>query len=56
VLVVGHSNTLPAILESLGVAAAPRLTEADYDDLFVAIVHRCATAQLIHLHYGEPTP
>ena len=37
VLVVGHSNTVPAILKSLGVKAAVSLAETDYDDLFIAV-------------------
>jgi len=36
VVVVGHSNTVPDLLRHLGVAAAPDVSEAEYDHLFVA--------------------
>ena len=35
VLVVGHSNTLPEILQALGIADPPKLGENDYDQLFL---------------------
>lgn len=55
-LVAGHSNTVPLLIEALGVSSAPRLTEQDYDDLFVVIVSADDRARLIHLHYGAVTP
>jgi len=56
VLVVGHSNTVPAILKSLGVDGAPPLTEKDYDDLFVVSIDESGGARLVHLHYGAVSP
>lgn len=35
VVVSGHSNTLPAIMKALGVSPTPRITDADYDGLYV---------------------
>jgi len=55
-LVAGHSNTVPLLLEALGVSPAPQLSEQDYDDLFVVIVAADDRARLLHLHYGEVTP
>ncbi len=48
VLVVGHSNTLPAIVKALGAFAPITLDDAAYDDLF--IVTAGAPASLLHLH------
>ena len=56
VLVVGHSNTLPALIKALGVADAPSLTEEDYDDLFVVTVGKLGGTRLMHLHYGTASP
>ena len=56
VLVVGHSNTVPEVIQALGVSPEPRLTEKDYDDLFVVTVYDSARAGLIHLHYGPAYP
>jgi broad specificity phosphatase PhoE len=47
-LVVGHSNTVPAVLEGLGVQAAITIGE-DYDNLF--IVTRTPAASLVRLRY-----
>lgn len=54
VVVVGHSNTLPAIIAALG---GPKVNIADpeYDNLFVLTV-RSSQSSLLRLHYGDPTP
>jgi broad specificity phosphatase PhoE len=49
VLVVGHSNTVPQIINALGVSGRVAISESDYDNLFI-IVHE-PEARLIHLHY-----
>jgi broad specificity phosphatase PhoE len=38
VLVVGHSNTVPLIVEGLGDQPVPPMSEADYGGMFVIIV------------------
>lgn len=37
VLIVGHSNTIPKILEALGVTATVAIDENEYDNLFVVM-------------------
>ncbi len=49
VLVIGHSNTLPQIINALGVSARLTIAETDFDDLFLVVLDR--PPQLIHLHY-----
>ncbi len=56
VVVAGHSNTVPTLLQALGVADPPQLSESDYDDLFVVRVDAEGRARLLHLHYGAPNP
>jgi broad specificity phosphatase PhoE len=53
VLVAGHSNTIPEIITTLGAAAPPPITEAEFDNLYVITVAGDA-AQLVHLRYGAP--
>ena len=48
-LVVGHSNTIPAVIKELGGGAEVTIEETAYDDLFVIITG--ALPRLIHLHY-----
>ena len=50
VLVVGHSNTVPAVVRALG-AEAPEIPEDEYDDLFVVFVDGKG-ARAVHLNYG----
>ena len=53
VVVVGHSNTVPAIVAALGAPAVEAIDESEYDDLFV--VQRPATgpARRLHVRYGS---
>ena len=67
-LVAGHSNTVPSLLEALGVQslcpeAFPRddkgrcwLPHHAFDNLFVVSVSKRGPARLQQLHYGRPTP
>jgi phosphohistidine phosphatase SixA len=49
VVVVGHSNTVPAIIKSLGVTAPITVGDDEFDNLFV--LTRGADPTLLRLHY-----
>lgn len=49
VLVIGHSNTIPEVLTRLDIQGAPKVGDADYDNLFVVI--RGAKPSLLRLHF-----
>lgn len=49
VLIVGHSNTVPAIIKRLGIEAQVTIGESDYDDLFIATPG--PPPALLRLHY-----
>jgi broad specificity phosphatase PhoE len=49
VLVVGHSNTVPAIVKDLGVATPVSVADSEFDDLFV--VTRGAAPAVLRLNY-----
>lgn len=55
VVVVGHSNTLPGLIERLG-GEAPRIAHGDYGRLFLVQRHAAAPTEVIELAYdaGEP--
>jgi broad specificity phosphatase PhoE len=55
VLIVGHSNTIPEMIEALGVRTPVNLTTDDYDDIFIVTVDDQGDATLLHLHYGQPS-
>jgi broad specificity phosphatase PhoE len=53
VLVVGHSNTVPAIAAALGAAKFPDLCDEQYDALFVVVLSADASPRLIRTRYGD---
>lgn len=56
VLIIGHSNTNPALINSLtNTQQYPDIDEKKYDDLFLLKVHTLGDTEVLHLKYGEPT-
>jgi broad specificity phosphatase PhoE len=51
VLVVGHSNTVPAILAALGCPGEITIAPAEYDNLFVVVPKGKGIATLVRLRY-----
>ncbi|MBK7865463.1 MAG: histidine phosphatase family protein [Archangiaceae bacterium] len=56
VLIVGHSNTVPAIVTALGAAKPKDICETEFDDLFVVTVPASGTATVEQKKYGAKTP
>lgn len=56
VLVVGHSNTVPAIVEALGAKRPGAICDSRYDDMYVVTVVADGKASAVHAKYGEPSP
>ncbi len=56
VLLVGHSNTIPAIIEALGAPRPADICDSGYDNLFVVTVPAAGSATDVHLHFGAPAP
>lgn len=55
VLVVGHSNTIPAIVAALGAKEPPPICDGEYDDVFIVTIPESGAARLIRARYGEPS-
>jgi broad specificity phosphatase PhoE len=51
VLVVGHSNTVPRILQKLGVTTPVTIGDTEYDNLFIAIPRAGADTLFVRLSY-----
>ena len=54
VVIAGHSNTVPAIVEEFGADPIPAIAESEYDNLYVVTVYRFNRAKVLHLNYGDP--
>ena len=55
VVVVGHSDTTPALARALGADDAPDIADNDFDDIYQVVISEQGT-HFIHLRYGHPTP
>lgn len=55
VLVVGHSNTVPEIVQALGAPAVPPICDGEYDRMLVVTVDG-ASSRVVQARYGAPTP
>jgi hypothetical protein len=51
VLVVGHSNTVPALLSALHVDASIEIADDDYDNLFIVVAQKEGRPVLLRLKY-----
>ena len=56
VVVVGHSNSIPAIITALGAGPMAELCEAEYSHLFIVVLRDGAAPRLERRTYGEPDP
>ena len=52
VLVVGHSNTIPAIVGALGAPQPRDLCDSEYDQVFVVVIGEGGPPRLIRSRYG----
>jgi broad specificity phosphatase PhoE len=51
VLVVGHSNTLPEIVQAFGASKIQEIDDHDYDNLYVITVFGNGTAELLRMKF-----
>ena len=55
-LIVGHSDTVPALAHRLTGAKVAELTDADYDRLYIATFGKNRDGEVVVLHYGGAVP
>ena len=55
VLVIGHSNTVPAIVEAFGGKRPAAIDDAtEFDRVFVLVVPKSGPVKLVKTRYGQP--
>ena len=55
ILVVGHSNTVPALIGNMGASKkVPEINEAEYDNIYSVSIPWFGKTKTIRLRYGEP--
>jgi broad specificity phosphatase PhoE len=55
ILVVGHSNTVPEIINALGGGSLPDIPDNEYDNLFIVTIYKFGKAKVVKLKYGAPS-
>lgn len=55
VLVIGHSDTVPALINLLAGTSLPELDSSEFDNLFVVSAFASGRAGVTHLKYGAPS-
>lgn len=55
VLVAGHTDTIPELIQRLGGGNVGMIGETDFDNLFVVHIPRWGTPHVVILQYGRPT-
>jgi broad specificity phosphatase PhoE len=56
VLVVGHSNTLPGIIEALGAKRPPEICDSQYDNLYIVTIAADGKTGVVRSKFGAPSP
>ena len=55
ILVVGHSNTVPAMIGNMGASKnVPPIAEDEYDNIYIVSIPWFGKTKTIRLRYGEP--
>ena len=55
ILVVGHSNTLPALIGNMGASKrVPPIADNEYDNIYIVSIPWFGKTKTIRLRYGEP--
>ena len=55
VLIIGHSNTVPAIVEALGGKRPAAIDDAtEFDRVFVLVVPKTGGVKVVKTRYGQP--
>jgi len=55
ILVVGHSNTVPALIGNMGASKrVPEIAEDEYDNIYSVSIPWFGKTKTIRLRYGEP--
>ena len=55
VLVVGHSDTIPDLINRLGAGSVPAIDDNEFDNLFIVKVFGQQSASVTRLKYGNPS-
>ncbi len=55
VLIVGHSDTIPQLIEALSGCKVPAFGRNEWDALYVVTVFKDRPAKVLLLRYGEPS-
>ena len=56
VLIVGHSNTVPQIVQAFSGAAIPPIQDSEYDHMFIIVIAAQSGPRLYDVRFGRSSP
>lgn len=56
VVVVGHSNTVPQIVQAFSGVAIKPMEDSEYDHIFMIVVPAAGAPRLVNVRFGRPAP
>lgn len=56
VVVVGHSNTVPAIVQAFSGVPIKSMEDAEYDHIFIVVIPASGAPSLVNVRFGRPAP
>ncbi len=56
VVVVGHSNTVPQIVQAFSGVPVKAMEDSEYDHIFIVVVPATGTPSLVNVRFGRPAP
>ncbi len=56
VVIVGHSNTVPQIVQAFSGVAVKAMEDSEYDHIFIVVVPAGGSPRLVNVRFGRPAP
>ncbi|MBA3655881.1 MAG: histidine phosphatase family protein [Gemmatimonadaceae bacterium] len=56
VVIVGHSNTVPQIVQAFSRVAVKAMEDSEYDHIFIVVVPAGGSPSLVNVRFGRPAP
>lgn len=53
IVYVGHSNTVPGVIQRLGIVPAPAISDSEYDHLFIVVLGSDGQASMMRVRFGD---
>jgi broad specificity phosphatase PhoE len=56
IVIVGHSNTVPAIVQAFTGVPVKAMEDTEYDHIFIVVIPASGAPRLMNVRFGRPAP